>query len=127
MKKLRKAITAAEEIDTIYNGAFEDIAYQAYKVNYDMTVSTDGSFEMKLKCNKDEKFMPKIDVTTVEEEGTFYFNADVKFPELKYDDMDYADSVHYWVDNKWTDVAKFITSLSKFSFTPGKDDVYEED
>ena len=127
MKIMKKAITAAEEVDTIYNGAFEDIAFQAYKINYDMTVSTDGEFKMTLKCTEDEKFMPEINVTTVEEDGTYYFNADVKFPELKYDDMDYADSVSYWVSNKWTDVAKFITSLSKFSFTPGKDDVYEED
>jgi hypothetical protein len=82
---------------------------------------------MTLNCTEDEKFMPEINVTTVEEDGTYYFNADVKFPELKYDDMDYADSVSYWVSNKWTDVAKFITSLSKFSFTPGMDDVIEED
>lgn len=117
MKKFRRtAITAAQDLDTDYNGAFSDIAYDIEKLGYEVTIGEE--FKMTIKCVKDEKFMPEIKVNTVEEDGVYYFNADVKFPELKYDDMEFADSVAYWVDDKWKPVAEFITKLSKFGYDP---------
>ena len=114
----RKAITAAQDIEKVYNGGFSNISGKAYKADYDMTISEDGEFKMTLECkSNDKKFMPEIKVNTVEEDGVYYFNADVKFPELKYDDMEFADSVSYWV-KKWEDVADFITALSKFGYDP---------
>ena len=113
-----KASTDENDIENIFNGAFSDIGFSAYKIDYEMTV--DSNLNMTIKCIKDEKFMPEITVKMVEEEGVYYYTPDVKFPELKYDDMDFADSVHYWVATKWADVAEFITALNKFSYDPQK-------
>ena len=116
MKKIIRPIKATTDIEKIHHGAFSDIAYDLEKLGY--KVSVDNNYKMTITCEKDKDFMPEIKVNTVEEEGTYYFNADVKFPELKYDDMEFADSCHYWVDDKWVPVSKWITQLSKFGYTP---------
>ena len=121
MKRYKKAITAAYEIDEIHNGAFADIAMRLSEYDYEMTV--DDDFNVTVKCVRDKEFMPEIKITTVEEEGVYYLLPDLKFPELKADDMDYADSVLYWVEDKWVKVAKIIKDINKFSYDPT---AYEE-
>lgn len=117
MKKYaRQAVTAAQDLDTVHHGAFSDIGWDIEKLGYKMTV--DENYKMTIVCEEDKKFMPEIKVNTVEEDGVYFFNADLKFPELKYDDMDYADSAQYWVADKWEPVTKFITRLSKFEYNP---------
>lgn len=117
MKFMKKPIMAAEDdIETIFNGAFSDIAYDFSKHGYEMKVDSDKN--MTLTCEKDKEFMPEIKVNKVEEDGVYYYNADLKFPELKYDDMEFADSVHYWVEDKWAPLTKVITKLSKFGYNP---------
>lgn len=129
MKKFisRPIKASTEEIDTIYNGAFSDIAYAAEKLGYKMTISKDGKYKMTLTCEVEKDLMPEIKVNTVEEKGTYFFNPDVKFPELKYDDMEYADSVHYVITDKWEPIAKFITKLNKFGYSPEDEEAVEEE
>lgn len=116
MKRMKRSITAATDVYSVHNGAFYDIAYDAEKLDYEMTV--DDKFNMKLECTKDKEFMPTITVKTTNEDGIYYFEPDLSFPTLKYDDMEYSDSYHYWVVTKWEPVTRFLEKLCKFRYDP---------
>lgn len=117
MKVTRTPITAAKhDLEKDFNGAFDDISYKAYKVDYEMDVNDD--IEMTLTCKKDKQFMPEIEVETVQEDGIYYFQASMIFPELKYDDMDYSDSFHYWVATMWEPITRLVENINRFSYDP---------
>ena len=120
VKQYRKGITAASnqdiDIEEIHNGAFADIAFALAKCGYEMTI--DDNFNVTVECVSDAKFMPEIKINTEEDKGVYYLVPDLKFPELKDKDMDYADSVAYWVEDKWVPLARVITDINKFSYDP---------
>lgn len=126
MRIKRSSIMAADSIDwSVYlNGAFDELADQARKVDYDIEV--DDNLKMTLKCTKDKKFMPEIEVETIEEDGIYYFNANLKFPDLDYDDMDYSDSAHYWVATRWEPVTRFTERINRFKYDPAEWQATEE-
>ena len=127
MRIKRSAVMAADTINwsEYLNGAFEDIEDKARRADYQLTI--DGDFNMTLECTKDKDFMPIITVNTVEEKGVYYFNADMSFPDLNYDDMDYSDSAHYWVATRWEPVTRFVESINRFSYNPEEWENIERD
>ena len=127
MRIKRSAVMAADTIDwSVYlNGAFDDIADKARRADYELTL--DDDFNMTLECTKDKKFMPEITVTTVEEKGVYYFNANMSFPDLNYDDMDYSDSAHYWVATRWEPVTRFVENINRFGYNPAEWENIEQD
>ena len=120
MRIKRAAVMAADTIDwSVYlNGAFDDIADKARRIDYDFKI--DDDLKMTFKCTKDKKFMPEIEVDTIEEDGIYYFNSNLKFPDLDYDDMDYSDSAHYWVATRWEPVTRFVENLNRLKYDPNE-------
>lgn len=118
--KRKHAITASTfDPDTDFGGAYSTLAAEARKIDYDFEVDSD--LNITLKCTKDEKFMPELEVETVIEDGIYYYAVDMDFPELNYDDMDYSDSAHYWVASRWEPVTRFVEKLNRFSFDPSQE------
>lgn len=119
MKKYKRAITSSVDdidIEVIHNGAFSGIAFDLAKWGYEFII--DENFNVTVTCEEDKKFMPEIKINVVKEKDTYYMIPDLKFPELKDKDMEYADSVAYWVEDKWAKLAHVITDINKFSYTP---------
>lgn len=91
------------------------ITDEAYHAGYDMKIDSDVNVTIKSYENK--KYMPEITVETVEEDGVYYFVPKLKFPELDQNDMEYYDSIHYWL-GKWEGVGKFISALVTAHYDP---------
>lgn len=124
MKITKRPITAAQSSDALIDGPFLELWKSADRNDYDMEVSDDLQITLKAKGN-DAKYLPEITVTTNQDpdDGIYYFTPNLKFPELKQEDMDYYDSIHYFL-GKWEEIGKFITELVKFEYDPSR---YTED
>lgn len=124
MKIKKRPITAATSIDDMFNGAFSELWSSADKVDYKLEISEDMKMTLTAK-GSDAKYLPEITVTTNEDpdDGIYYFTPKLEFPDLDQEDMDYYDSIHYYL-GKWENIGKFITELVKFEYSPAN---YEED
>ena len=109
----RTPIKTSEDITDKY---FSDFAGRAYNVGYDFEVDSD--FNVKLTARGDADKMPKIEIATHKmNDGTYEFSPMLTFPVLDSNDLDYADSLEYWM-KRWIGVASFLTSLIRYEFNP---------
>lgn len=111
---MKKFIKASKDIDIL--DRFE-ISIQAEDVGYKMTIDNDLNMKLKLKASNEKQYMPTIEVETIEEDGVYYFSPSLTFPDLNQADMDYYDSIHYWLE-KWEKVGKFISRLVSMHYDP---------
>lgn len=72
---------------------------------------------IQITADKDADKMPRITVKSVEEDGKIYLEPHVSFPDLDFNDMNYADSFEYWL-NKYASVGRLLTLLMKTSMDP---------
>lgn len=109
----KRPIKAAEDVTYEY---FSDFAGRAYNVGYDLEVDSD--FNVKMTAREDADMMPKIETATHKmNDGTYTFSPVLTFPILDSNNLDYADSLEYWM-KKWMEVAAFLTSLIQYEFNP---------
>lgn len=114
-----KAASALNEIPVMY----QDLDAQAGRSHYEMTVYDDFSFDLKYTGGSND-FMPDIHVTAVkEDDGRYALNPDIKFPELNGEEVNYADSIQY-ILNEWsTNIGKLCSAMMKETYS--NDDYYD--
>ena len=126
MKKLikasasRKPIKASQISEYNTEHYFQGLYYTATNAGYDMDVTED--FDIILTANKDKKFMPEITIKKREEDAVYYYDAEIKFPELRQVDMEYYDDIDYYI-KKWQAVGEIATEIAQTSFQIGVNDV----
>lgn len=120
----RNKITAATDIDTAFHGMFEELASR-FSNWYKVTIDDDMHLTFT-RTGSDSKYLPEIEVETRQDpdDGLYYLVPKLTFPELDQDDLEYYDSIHYWI-SEWERIGKRISELNEFTYND--DPEYYED
>lgn len=104
-----------------YNHFLEQLEGEAWSAGYDM--SGDTIYNVKLFARED--LWPEILLYTEEYNGRDYVMPLVKPPSISAADVDYADSIEYYLRRWYETVGKFCTWLLNDPQNP--DSYYVED
>lgn len=74
----------------------------------------------------DARFLPEVTIEVEVEDDTVYYKPSLKFPTLRYDDMDFWDSYGYWV-GRWQSIATICSNMVRYPTPIGEDDWDWED
>ena len=97
------------------------VDYILYNAGYVVTCEVNGdtlTFSTKYNGSEDDAaHMPQIDLEFIDNDDYWSVCPTLTFPQLTFNDDDYADTIHYWL-SKWESVGKTITTLNKYVFDP---------
>lgn len=117
--KRRRITAATNNVMSKVTARFEEqLDNELYKVKYEVKCTgTLPNVKITVKCiDKEHKMMPTIKLAVDEfESGMFGVIPTLTFPTLTFENNDYADTIHYWLD-RWEKVGKCITELNKIEF-----------
>lgn len=113
-------INSFDELDDEYLGYIAnelDARLEAiFSVDYDIYTSVaNGNITITTKCSKDKEMMPTIHLYPEIEDDIVYVVPELSFPTLAQGELDFADSMHYWL-GKWYAVGGLITIVNNLSF-----------
>lgn len=100
----------------------ESLENIAYHCGYDLKSKSgypSGSNVPILKLTPLEELMPQINARIVLDENNscYYVQADiVKFPDLRYDDMQYHDSASHYI-SQWSQAGRLVDRFSQESYS----------
>ena len=101
---------------------FSELQNRAYNVGYELEVNPD-TLEVTLTPNED--YMPPVKVITHKDnDGSYYFDCVIDFPTINTEKFLYGDSLEFYTE-KWTSLAKFVTSLCRSVYIPDEDELEE--
>lgn len=108
---------------------YEDLDWRASKAG--LYIDKFSSSKIEFKSEKDGKVgkvWPTVSVKLEhdDKDNVIYFEPTITFPKIEYDNIEYDDSVEYFV-KEWMDVAKFCTYLMKNPYDPDKWEEEEEE
>ena len=102
---------------------------EALRADYELRQVPGTLFDFTLTSEKDVEFMPKVAVSTEYDEvdDLVYMSVSLEFPTLSSNEHDYADTIHYYID-QWSKVGELVTYMHKHPFSPHYNDYaeYEE-
>lgn len=116
---MKRIIRAASDNAAILEERFAETISEAYDVGYNLTIDGNVDMTLEARSSTDRKYLPEIEVETVEDDGVYYFSPKLTFPELDFEDMEYYDSIQYWLD-KWAKIGKFISTLTSLHYDPNE-------
>ena len=110
-------------IDDMHHGAFLELWNAFYNENYELSVDEDCNLTAVATENADR--MPEIEITTIYNDGKYYYSPKLTFPVLDYEDMNFYDDIAHWT-NRWYDIGRLMTKLTDFVYNPDEWEDEEE-
>lgn len=120
---MKRIIKAASGSIAVLETRLANLISEAYDVGYDLNIDQDVNLVLEVRSSSDKKYLPEIEVETIIDDGVYYFSPRLIFPKLDFEDMEYYDSIQYWLD-KWAKIGKFISTLTSIHYDPNE---WEED
>nr|DAV58176.1 MAG TPA: hypothetical protein [Caudoviricetes sp.] len=102
-------------IDNMHHGAYSSLAGEFYNNGYELTVDEDCN--LTAVAIKNAEMLPKIEIKTVIESGSYCYSPKAIFPVLDFDDMEYWDDFTHWT-NKYAEIGKMLSDLVEFTYNP---------
>lgn len=98
----------------------EDQMYSSFTRDYEISGDVNS---LSVYCESkylDSDHMPIIELEFVmdEEYKWWSVNPSVSFPQLRWEDMDFADSMEDTVHRVWSNIIKKVSNLGLFKFYP---------